>query len=232
LRTFGALLLSLTGAILSFFSVLILMDPDWRASFRGEQKSRLAAFAAPALLRTEPEDPHILRPLPAIIARQDTAPATSSRPDGSSFDADTSRGEPRAVVSARVPPVARRAPPVLPDFEPGVPLDEAPAVAAPATGIATSSPAAADGAAAAEATTTAASAIDTSSRSALGGPPASSIRRIVRRAPSSATPKPVKAKPLASAPVRKRVVPASRAKSSNLVERLAVPPGARPVPSP
>lgn len=101
MRTAGAMLVSLTGALTSFFAVLAVLDGTSLPYVNGGAENRLAAFAVPALAAIPAESLSALRPVPAAAAAK-PAPL----PDVMGSAAPGRRGP----VGAWVPPIIRRAP--------------------------------------------------------------------------------------------------------------------------
>ncbi|MGE0701575.1 MAG: hypothetical protein AB7O57_20940, partial [Hyphomicrobiaceae bacterium] len=104
----GAMLLSLTGAIIAFFSVLTALDGG-RISWPGASSdSRVAAFALPGLATAHPDSLTALRPVPVKIALP-AEPAVARPSLGSVAAAASAAGAP-TTKAAWVAPVARRVP--------------------------------------------------------------------------------------------------------------------------
>jgi hypothetical protein len=104
LPVFGAVLLSLFGAIVAFFSTLALLDGTFVSTFPSTSQSRIGAFAAPGLSVIGPASLATLRPIsvPIVPATGTTSPGA----EPASVETPTASRK-----SAIVAPLVRRAPP-------------------------------------------------------------------------------------------------------------------------
>ena len=108
MRIVGAFVLSLGGAIITFCSVLAVLDEDPLAALGLADRSRLADFAAPALANATPGSLATLRPVPVKIEHRDGTPEADATRGAAALDGgDAMR---KTTKSAWVPPIVRRAP--------------------------------------------------------------------------------------------------------------------------
>lgn len=163
MRMFGAFGLSLAGAIVTFLAVLAVLDDEPMAVLGIGDRSRVAAFATPALATATTGSLATLRPVPAMIERGDE----SSRP----VTTKTGTEVLDPARSARVPPISRRAP-----------KDPTPVTPAEASSTVASSQAKPRK----PAVRPELPGLDTATRSALGGP-----RPAIKVAPAPAVPRPL-----------------------------------------
>ena len=168
----GAFVLSLAGAIVTFVSVLVVLDDEPLAALGLGEPSRVAAFAAPGLATVAPGSLATLRPVPATIE-----PVERTKP----IAAPGERSADGATKSAWVPPIVRRAPK---DPPPGTSVEE-PAAVATAQAKPQKAP-----------VRVPLPGLDNQTRSALGGPRSGSSAI----APAKQPPSPLPAKPGADLP--------------------------------